>query len=86
MKAVLVKEVGGPEQLYIGAYEKPSPQKNELLVKILYAGINRLDILQRQGKYPLPPDITPILGVEAAGIVQDVGAECTDWKKGDRVM
>jgi len=86
MKAVLVKEIGGPEHLYIGTYEKPTPQKNELLIKILYAGINRLDILQRQGKYPLMPDITPILGVEAAGIVQEIGAECTDWKKGDRVM
>ncbi|CAG8479270.1 5937_t:CDS:10 [Diversispora eburnea] len=73
-------------QLYFGEISKPTPKENELLVKVKSFGLNRMDILQREGKYPLPPDITDILGVEIAGIVEEIGRSVTNYKIGDRVF
>ncbi|WEG14348.1 NAD(P)H-quinone oxidoreductase [Pullulanibacillus sp. KACC 23026] len=86
MKAVLVKQPGGREALYIGEVETPSPKANELLVKIKATALNRADIAQRQGHYPPPEGASPILGLEMAGVVEQVGAQVTKWKPGDRVF
>ena len=60
---------GGPEVLYIGTRPIPKPKKGEVLVKVKSAGINRPDILQREGNYPPPKDASNILGLEISGEV-----------------
>lgn len=85
MKAVLIKEFGGPEQLYLGTCETPQPKANEILVKVAATALNRADTLQRMGKYPAPKGESEILGLEIAGTVESVGAKVTKWKVGDRV-
>ena len=64
MKVVEIKKHGGPEVLYIGTRPIPKPKKGEVLVKVKAAGINRPDILQREGNYPPPKDASNILGLE----------------------
>jgi len=85
MKAVLIKAFGGPEQLYLGEWETPHPGPKEILVRVRATAVNRADTLQRQGKYPVPPDASPILGLEMAGDVAEVGAGVSRWQVGDRV-
>ncbi len=85
MRAVLVKETGGPEQLYIGETETPRPSAGELLVRVQATALNRADLLQRRGLYPPPQGASPILGLEMAGEVVETGEQVTDWKTGDRV-
>jgi len=75
---------GGPEVLQIGEMPTPRPRAHEVLIKVHAAGINRPDILQRQGKYPPPPDASPILGLEVAGEIAALGAGAT-LKLGERV-
>lgn len=85
MKAILIKEFGGPEQLYLGETEKPTPASNEVLVKVKATALNRADTLQRMGKYPPPPGASQIIGLEMSGIIEAIGAEVSDWKIGDQV-
>ncbi|KAI0698087.1 quinone oxidoreductase [Cytidiella melzeri] len=74
MRAVIVKDGKGPiENLYVGEIEKPSPRQGEVLVKIKAFGLNRMDILQRNGNYPLPPGAPDTLGVEFSGTVAEIG-------------
>ena len=75
MKAVQLKEFGGPEQLFIGDWETPTPKANEILVKVHASALNRADTLQRMGRYPAPKGDSPILGLEMAGEVAD---KCDD--------
>ena len=86
MKAILVKEPGGPEQLILEEYKKPSPKPGELLVRVHATALNRADILQREGKYPPPKGASPILGLEIAGEVEEAGSNCTRFRKGDKVF
>ncbi|WP_162427656.1 NAD(P)H-quinone oxidoreductase [Pontibacter pudoricolor] len=86
MKAILVKQPGGPEQLILGEYEQPLPGPYELLVKVHATALNRADTMQRQGKYPPPKGASPILGLEIAGIVEEAGFNCTKYQKGDKVF
>lgn len=86
MKAILIKEFGGTEQLYIGEYDTPVPHKDELLIKVKATALNRADILQRQGKYPPPQGASPIMGLEIAGVVEDTGENCKTFKGGDRIL
>ena len=85
MKAIVIKEPGGPEQLVIQEVPDPVPAADEILVRVTAAGVNRADILQRQGKYPPPPGTPPYPGLEIAGVVEAVGEQCHRWKVGDRV-
>ncbi|KAI0642972.1 quinone oxidoreductase [Trametes meyenii] len=87
MRAILVKSGRGPlENLYLGETEKPSPGPGKVLVKVKYFGLNRMDILQREGKYPVPPGAPDILGVEFSGHVVQVGEGVPEWKEGDEVL
>jgi tumor protein p53-inducible protein 3 len=86
MRAIIVQSPGGVENLTIGEYEQPTIGNKEILVKVEAAGVNRADILQRNGKYPPPPGASSLLGLEIAGTVAKVGAECKKWKEGDNVM
>jgi len=86
MKAVLVKEFGAADQLYIGEYEKPEPANHEILVRVQATALNRADIAQREGHYASPKGSSPLMGLELAGIVEEIGSEVTKWKKGDRIF
>ena len=83
MKAVRVNEYGGPEALSYEEVEKPVPGSNEVLVKIAAAGVNYIDTYQRSGLYQVPLPLT--LGLEAAGVVEELGEEVSKYNKGDRV-
>lgn len=85
MKAIIFDEPGGPEQLYIGEVPDPSPGPGQVLVHITATALNRADLLQREGRYPLPPDANPLLGLEMAGMVVDVGEGVTEFTVGDGV-
>ncbi|MGE5195938.1 MAG: NAD(P)H-quinone oxidoreductase [Anaerolineae bacterium] len=86
MRAIMVKNPGGVEDLYITEQPRPILKPNEILIKVQAVGVNRADIFQRQGHYPPPKGVSPILGLEVAGIVEEVGSLTTRWRKGDRVM
>ncbi|KAK3588485.1 hypothetical protein CHS0354_012894 [Potamilus streckersoni] len=81
-------EPGGPEKLEIRSQELPTTVKDKhVLIKVFSTAVNRADTLQRKGFYPPPPGESEILGLEAAGVVDKLGPNCSDrWKKGDRVM
>lgn len=83
MKAIQVKKSGGPEVLTIVDFPVPKPKANEVVVKIAAAGVNFIDIYQREGRYSVP--LPFVLGQEGAGTVSDVGANVKDIKAGDRV-
>lgn len=85
MQQVIISEVGGPEKLAYETVTIPTAQAEEVLVKVHAFGINRPDILQRQGLYPMPKDVTPVPGLEVAGEIVVVGAEVTQFKVGDKV-
>ncbi|MDG1709537.1 MAG: NAD(P)H-quinone oxidoreductase [Emcibacteraceae bacterium] len=85
MKAVITRGSGGPEVLKISDVTKPSPDAEEVLIKIAAAGINRPDIVQRNGLYPPPPGASLILGLEASGTIEAIGEKVTQWKIGDKV-
>ncbi|HTP32723.1 MAG TPA: NAD(P)H-quinone oxidoreductase [Candidatus Acidoferrales bacterium] len=75
---------GGPEVLRIAEAPTPVPGQGDVLIRVEAAGVNRPDLLQRQGKYPPPPGASPILGLEVAGVI--VSADpVSRWKPGDRV-
>ncbi len=63
----------------------PVPKANEILVKVAAAGVNRPDVLQRSGNYPVPPDASDLPGLEIAGEVVATGESVTLWKRGDKV-
>ncbi|MEO1246277.1 MAG: NAD(P)H-quinone oxidoreductase [Pseudomonadota bacterium] len=86
MQAVRIREPGGPGVLEPVTVPVPRPGPAELLIQTAAAGINRPDILQREGRYPLPPDASPLPGLEVAGVVAELGADVRGWRVGDRVM
>lgn len=87
MRAVLVKNGAGPlENLFLGETARPKPSATEVLVKIKAFGLNRMDIMQRNGKYSIPPGASTILGVEFSGHVAEIGSEVTSWKLNDEVF
>jgi len=87
MKAIRIREPGGPEVLEIGDAPTPRPGADDVLVRVRVAGINRADVLQRMGRYPAPPGSPPdIPGLEFAGEVVEVGENVSVWKTSDRVM
>lgn len=85
MQAVMQKAPGGAETLYLDVVEKPVLNEGQLLVRVIASGINRADIMQREGKYPPPPGAPEILGLEVAGIVEDVKGP-SRFRPGDEVF
>jgi putative PIG3 family NAD(P)H quinone oxidoreductase len=86
VRAVLVEEPGDETALRIGDAPAPSLGPGDLRIRVVAAGVNRADLLQRQGLYPPPPGVSEILGLECAGEVAEVGADVRGWKAGDRAM
>jgi NADPH:quinone reductase len=85
MIAIEVTAPGGPEVLTPVERPVPEPGRGEVLIKVAGAGLNGADLTQRQGRYPMPPGVTDIPGLEAAGIVVALGANVHAFKEGDRV-
>ncbi len=83
MKAIQVKQPGGPEAMELAELPIPQPKANEAVVKLAAAGVNFIDVYFREGRYKAPLPL--VLGQEGAGVVTAVGAEVRDVKVGDRV-
>ncbi len=83
MRAVEITEPGKPEVLRLGTRPTPQPKAGEVLVRVAAAGVNRPDMLQRQGLYPVPPGASDIPGLEIAGTVVALGEGVSGWKMGD---
>ena len=87
MKAVVLREHGGPEVLQIEDVPSPTFGAEDILVSVAATALNRADLLQRMGLYPNPfPQGPEIPGLEFAGTVKAVGERVTAWKVGDKVM
>src|ERR1043166_6352031 len=85
MTAIAIREPGKPEVLVPQERDTPVPKPGEVLVKVAAAGVNRPDVMQREGKYPPPPGAPDIPGLELAGEVVALGAGVQRWKVGDKV-
>lgn len=86
MQAIAIDAPGAPQVLQAVSLVPPRPGEFEVLIKVAAAGVNRPDVLQRLGKYPLPPDASPLPGLEVAGVVVATGPGVTRWTTGDKVM
>ena len=75
MRAIEIAEPGGPEALVITERPCPRPSAGEVLIKVAAAGVNRPDVLQRQGNYPPPPGASDIPGLEISGRVVALGED-----------
>lgn len=85
MNYIQITQPGGPEVLQLAQADVPVPAERELLIKVHAAGINRPDVLQRAGKYPMKPGMSAVSGLEVAGEVVGVGSSVADFNVGDRV-
>ncbi|MDB5395778.1 MAG: NAD(P)H-quinone oxidoreductase [Rhodospirillales bacterium] len=85
MTVIEISEPGAPEVLKPAERPTPRPAAGEILIRVEAAGINRPDLLQRQGNYPPPPGASDIPGLEVAGTVAALGAGVTGWTVGDAV-
>lgn len=85
MQQIIIIEPGDIDKLAYETVAIPEAKADEVLVKVHAFGINRPDILQRQGLYPMPKGVTPVPGLEVAGEVIAVGAEVSQFKVGDKV-
>jgi len=86
MKAILVREFGGPEVLKIGETSDPVPGPGEVLIRVHAAGVNPFDTYMRTGTYAIKPPLPYTPGSDAAGVVEAVGAGVTDLTAGTRVF
>ena len=86
MRAVLFDDFGSEDVLRIGEAKSPALPADSLRIRVRAAGVNRADLLQREGHYPPPPGASPILGMECAGEVIETGADVAGWTIGDRAM
>ncbi len=85
MTAIAITQAGGPDVLQPAAADVPRPGEGEVLVRVVAAGVNRPDVLQRQGLYPPPPGASPIPGLEIAGEVVARGPGASAFNIGDMV-
>jgi len=86
MKAVVCEKPGDESVLKIGEVADPKASAGQLLIRVRYAGLNRADLMQRQGFYPPPPGASEIMGLECAGEVAAVGSGVSGWRVGERAM
>jgi putative PIG3 family NAD(P)H quinone oxidoreductase len=85
MRAVVASEPGGPEVLTVTELPDLTPGPGEVLLDVAAAGLNRADLLQRQGFYPPPRGASSIIGMEASGTIAAVGDGVSGWQVGDQV-
>ncbi|HEX5418769.1 MAG TPA: NAD(P)H-quinone oxidoreductase [Gammaproteobacteria bacterium] len=85
MEAIVLDDFGGPEVMRLGDIERPKPGQDQILIRVAATSVNRSDTLQRRGAYPPPPGESDILGLEAAGTVEEIGANVQGFAVGERV-
>ncbi|WP_281966607.1 NAD(P)H-quinone oxidoreductase [Roseovarius nanhaiticus] len=85
MQAIEIKTPGGPEALTMTQRPVPQVRPGEVLIRVAYAGVNRPDVMQRQGNYAPPPDASDLPGLEASGEIVALGDGVTQWAIGDKV-
>lgn len=85
MQAIEIKEYGGPEQLKECLRPTPKLENNQILIKVSYAGVNRPDLLQRQGNYKVPDTASDLPGLEVSGIIVDTKGSNLKFNRGDKV-
>jgi putative PIG3 family NAD(P)H quinone oxidoreductase len=86
IRAIVLDQFGDEDVMRIGEIEAPPLGPHDLRIAVHAAGVNRADLLQREGHYPPPPGASEIIGMECAGIVREFGSEVVSWARGDRVM
>jgi len=85
MNVIEIASPGGPEQLRLATRPVPEPGDGEVLIRVAAAGVNRPDVVQRQGHYPPPPGASDLLGMEVAGTVVALGPKVSGVAVGDEV-
>ena len=91
MKAVLIEAPGDESVMFVGKASEPELVPGSVRIRVSAAGVNRADLMQRQGMYPPPAGASEILGLECAGEILEVASDVpssgsSSWKPGDRVM
>ncbi|MCG5469389.1 NAD(P)H-quinone oxidoreductase [Micromonospora sp. LAH09] len=85
MKAITIPQPGGPDALVWAEVPDPEPGPDEVIVDVRASGVNRADLLQRQGHYPPPPGAPAYPGLECSGVITEVGADVAGWAVGQQV-
>ncbi|RAO62442.1 NADPH:quinone reductase [Micromonospora saelicesensis] len=85
MRAITIPQPGGPDALVWAEVPDPEAGPNEVIVDVRASGVNRADLLQRQGHYPPPPGAPAYPGLECSGVITEVGAEVAGWAVGQQV-
>src|SRR5690606_17531154 len=85
MHAITISQPGPPEVLEWTEVPDPAPGDGEVVIEVTASGVNRADVLQRQGHYPPPPGAPPYPGLECSGRIAEVGTGVTGWAVGDEV-
>src|SRR5579875_2420284 len=85
MRAISITRPGGPDVLRLAEVADPVPGPGEVLISVTAAGVNRADLLQREGHYPPPPGAPPYPGLECSGRICATGPGVTGWRAGDEV-
>ena len=86
MRAIVLSGFGAEDVLRVGEAARPECGPGDLRIAVRATAVNRADLLQRQGRYPPPPGASEILGLECAGLVNEVGSRVEGWRTGDRAM
>ncbi|WP_245630420.1 NAD(P)H-quinone oxidoreductase [Granulicoccus phenolivorans] len=86
MRAVIANGAGEPDVLTVGEIERPRPAADQVLIKVVAAGVNRADVMQRRGFYPPPPGEPETIGLEVSGHIAEVGADVTQWSPGQECV
>ena len=86
MRIVTVTAPGGIENLILAEADKPTAAAGEVVIAVRAAGVNRADLLQRQGYYPPPPGISEVIGLEVSGTIDSVGADVSGWHVGQECV
>lgn len=86
MRVVSVTAPGGIENLVLSNAAQPAPAPGEVVIKVAAAGVNRADLLQRQGYYPPPPGISEVIGLEVSGTIAALGTGVTGWSLGQECV
>ncbi|MSP05673.1 MAG: NAD(P)H-quinone oxidoreductase [Acetobacteraceae bacterium] len=85
MRFITMDSPGAPQVLKPTTGPLPAPKPDEILIRVLAAGVNRPDVAQRTGNYPPPPGASPIIGLEVAGEIAAIGADVTGWAIGEKI-
>lgn len=86
MTAIAIDRPGGPEVLVPVTVPVPEPGPGEVLIRVAAAGVNYPDLLQRRGHYAVPPDASPLPGLEVAGTIVGLGVDVSTWQLGDDIV